>query len=208
MTKYLRPFLLVAFLVAAATVLAAASAPTKSDDKPDVGPSIAAQSAADYIRSTTGADGAFIHAGFLKESLNKDDLSAWLKYPADSIIVLKLTGEQIRTAFELSVALYPESNMSFLQISGFEVTFKKDAPADHRIVSVTVNGAPLENARTYSVAMPALLAHGAVGYYRIWSKAKPAKELTDTAMLKDATMESVLKGKKATAGSPRWIAQS
>jgi len=198
MNNFFRPLV---FAILAAVALPGFSEQKAAEDKPDVGPSLAAQSAADYLRTAAGADGAFIHAGFLKDSYTKDDLSSWLKYPTDTVIVLDLTGEQIRAAFELSVALYPESNMSFLQVSGFEATFKKDGSADHRLVSVTANGAPLDNAKKYSVAMPALLAHGAVGYYRVWGKTKPAKELKDT------TMESVLKGKKATLGGPRWSAQ-
>jgi 2',3'-cyclic-nucleotide 2'-phosphodiesterase (5'-nucleotidase family) len=205
MNKLLRPMFFAALaigVVACASAVVVRQTAKSAEDKPDVGPSPAAQSAADLLRTYAGADGAFIHAGFLKDTYTKEDLATWLKYPVDEIVTLSLTGDQVRQAFELSVSLYPESNMSFLQISGFEVTFKKTGPTDHRIVSITANGANLDNAKTYTVAMPSLLAHGAVGYYRIWGKAKPTKEFPNV------TMESVLKGKKPTAGSLRWTAQS
>ena len=198
MKTLLRPLFLGALLLGSVAVCAT---PIGNDEKPDVGPNSMAQSAADALRIYASADGAFIHAGFLKETFSKDDLSTWLKYPTDEIMVLSLTGEQIRSAFELSVSLYPESNMSFLQISGFEVTFKKGLPSMHRVTSVSANGTPLENGKSYSIAMPSLLAHGAVGYFRIWGKGKTTKSFPKI------TMEDVLKGKKATEGSLRWSVQ-
>jgi 2',3'-cyclic-nucleotide 2'-phosphodiesterase (5'-nucleotidase family) len=101
---------------------------------------------------------------------------------------------------ERAVSLYPQANQSFLQLSGIEVTFKKSAAPNSRIVSVSVGGSPLADGKTYSVAMPSLLAKGGLGYFKIWEQAKIAKRL-------DKSIESVLKGKRATEGSARWTAQ-
>lgn len=193
MRLFSRTLILSTLVLTAAQVLAV-------DDKPDVGPNLAAQSAADVLRDFAGADGAFIAGGQLKDTFDRADLSTMLQYATDEVVVLNLTGEQMRQAFERSISLYPSPNQSFLQISGFEVTFKKSASAE-RIVGVTANGSPLDNSRTYSVAMPMNLARGAVGYFRVWDAKHPAKTFPQT------TMETVLKGKKATDGSPRWIAQ-
>ena len=182
-------------------VVAGWAAISRADDPPDLGPNMVAQSAADILRSYAGADAAFIHAGFFKSSLNRDDLASDVKYPVDGIAVMKLTGQQIRDALEFAASLYPESNYGFLQLSGIDVIVKKGAVAEHRIGSVTINGANLDNGHTYSVAMPSLLARGAVGYVTYWGKEKPAKEFGAT------TMEDILKGKKATEGSPRWVIQ-
>lgn len=188
----IRPSILAALLVA--------SALTWADEKPDVGPNLAAQSAADALRTFASTDGAFIAGGQLKETFNKDDLSTMLQYATDEVVVLSLTGEQIRQAFERSVSMYPSPNKSFLQISGFDVTFKK-SPSPTRIVSVTANGAPLDNAKTYTVAMPANLARGAVGYFRVWEEKQITKTFAKT------TMDDVLKGKRASEGTARYIAQ-
>jgi len=195
MKSFLRP-------LALGSLLMLGIVSTWADDKPGEGANLAAQSAADYLRAYTGAEGAFIHAGMLKDTFNKDDLATFLSYPTDGVEVLSLTGEQIRQAFELSVSLYPQSNLSFLQLSGFEVTFKKSGAADNRILGITLNGATIDNSRSYTVAMPMLLAKGAVGYFRIWGKDKTAKAFPKT------TMEDVLKGKKATEGTSKWIAQA
>lgn len=184
--------LIAAILLASTSIFA--------DDKPDVGPNYAGQSAADALRAFAGSDGAFIAGGMLKDTFNKDDLSTMLAFPTDGIEVLSLTGDQIRQAFERSVSMYPAQNKSFLQISGFDVVYKK-AAGPTRIVSISVNGAPLDNNKSYTVAMPWPLAHGAVGYFRVWNSDKPVKTFPQS------TMESVLKGKKSTEGSLRWSAQ-
>lgn len=183
-----------------ALVFVLASALVAADEKPDVGPNLAAQSAADEIRSAAGADAAFLGAGFLKDTFSKDDLGSMLQYPTDEIVVLSLTGDQIRQALERSVSLYPQPNQSFLQISGIDVVFKKAGAPNSRIVSVNVGGSPLSDGKTYSVAMPSLLAKGGLGYFKIWDQAKVAKRV-------ERSLESVLKGKRANEGSPRWTAQ-
>lgn len=184
-----------------ALTLVLAALPAIADERPDVGANLVVQSVADALRDFTNADGAFMPAGLLKETLNKDDLATIIQYPTDEVVVLTLSGEQIRQAFERSVSLYPQANKSFLQISGFEVTFRKAGPPNQRIVSVTASGSPLQDGRTYSVAMPSLLAKGGLGYFKIWDDLKPTKTFPNT------TLEDVLKGKRATEGTPRWTAQ-
>ena len=184
-----------------ALIIALAAGVFAADDKPDVGANSVAQAAADEIRAFAGADIAFLGAGFLKASFSKDDLATVLQYPTDEVVIINLTGEQIRQALERSVSLYPQPNQSFLQLSGVEVTFKKASAPNNRVTTVSVNGSPLVDGKTYSVAMPSLLAKGGLGYFKIWDDAKVARKF------EGKTLESVLKGKKATEGSPRWTAQ-
>lgn len=174
----------------------------RAEDRPDVGPNIVVQSAANELKAFTSADFAFLGAGFLKESFSKDDLSTMLTYPTDEVVVLNLTGEQIRQALERSVSLYPQPNPSFLQLSGLDVVFKKSGAPKSRIISITVAGAPLVESRSYSVAMPSLLAKGGLGYFKIWENTKVAKRF------EGQTIESILKGKRATEGALRWTAQN
>lgn len=171
-----------------------------ADDKVDVGPNMAAQSAVDSLRSLAGTDIGFIHAGFLKDTYNPEDLASWLNFPTDEIAVLRLSGDEVRQALELGVSLYPEANKSFLQVSGLDIVFKKSGPAGSRIVSVSVNGVPLQSKKAYSVAVPSILAHGAVGYFRVWGTSKIEK------IIPGKTVEDVLKKKKAFGGVLRWSA--
>lgn len=171
-------------------------------DAADVGANGPAQSAADVLKDFAGSDGAFLAAGLLKTTFDKDNLATMLQYPSDGVVVLNLTGAQIRQAFERSVSFYPQPNTSFLQISGFDVTFKKGAPPDQRIVSVNTSSGKLDEGKTYSIAMPMSLAKGGLGFFKIWDRAKIAKTFDNK------TMEDVLAGKKVSETQPRWSAQA
>ena len=195
--RFLRLWLpvLIAASLAASTL---AFAETK-----ETGADLGAQAAADAIKGAAGTDGAFIAAGMLKDGYDKtQDLASMLLYPEDQITVVKLTGAQVRDALERSVSLYPQPNTSFLQLAGFEATFNKNASDGHRITTVTANGSALSNTATYTVAMPARLAQGGYGYFKIWDKPDIVKTI------ENSTIESVLKGKAYTDSSPRWTVVS
>lgn len=168
---------------------------------PEVGAHLPSQAAADALKEFAQTDVAFLAAGLVKDPFDKADLSSLLQYPTDEVLVLNLTGAQIRLALERSIALYPQPNASFLQLSGLEVTFKKDAMPENRIVSVTVGGVQLDNGKSYQVAMPSSLGRGGLGFFKIWDKGKIVKTIAGS------TMESALKGKKYMETTPRWVAQ-
>lgn len=169
-----------------------------SEDGPDAGPHSASQCVADVVHDFAATDGAFLAAGLLKKNYQKDNLVSILQYPTNNIVVLSLTGSQIRAAFERSASIYPQPSEIFLQISGFEVTFKKNGSPNNKIISINVNGSKLDETKSYTVAMPSSLAHGGLGYFKIWENAKTVKTFDKT------TMEDVLRGKKALDTSPRW----
>lgn len=153
-----------------------------------------AQTAADAIRDQAGADGAFLTAAYVKTSYSPKDLASLMQYPTEGIVVLKLKGSQVRSAFERSVSLYPQANVSFLQISGFTVDFS----ADKKITGIATDSGPLDDNKVYEIAMPALLGRGGMGYISIWNKGMIDRTI------QGATLESVLKGKGESASSSRW----
>jgi len=168
----------------------------------EIGSYSPAQSAADAIRNAAHTDGAFVAAGLLKQSIQKDNLAAYFEFSSDEIVVVKLTGTQLKQAFERSLSVYPMPNSSFLQISGFEVSFNGSAPIGQRVKSISASGAPVDNSRTYTIAMPARLGRGGFGYFKIWDKANISQTLPG------ATVETMLKGKPVSDTSPRWVASS
>jgi 2',3'-cyclic-nucleotide 2'-phosphodiesterase (5'-nucleotidase family) len=169
-------------------------------DGPEVGSHPASQAAADVLRDYAGADGAFMAAGLVKSGFAKDNLASLLQFPTDEIVIVNLTGAEIKQALERSVSLYPQPNPSFLQLSGIEATFSKNGAPGQRIVSATVNGSKLDDKRKYTIAMPASLGRGGLGYFKIWDTSKIAKTFAK------ATVESVLKGKPFIDTPPRWSA--
>lgn len=155
------------------------------------------QSIADEIRSAAGSEVAFITSGVIKTNYSGTDLAEALDFPEDEIVVSSLRGSQIQEALERSVALFPQNNSAFLQVSGLTVTFDPARPSGSRITSVEVNGSRLDPSRIYSVAMPNSLAIGGSGYFKIWDKGAISRRLGQT-------IESVVKGKSPSATSPRY----
>ncbi len=131
---------------------------------------------ADALRDSVKADIAFMTASsFAEVTINRGsatpgDILRALEYLDDTVVVVKLTGAQVKQALEHGVAIYPQRNPAFLQVSGVTVTIDPAQERGSRVVSVRVGRAPLEESRTYQVAMPSPLANGALAYYKVWSK--------------------------------------
>jgi len=153
---------------------------------------------ADAVRTQAPqAQMAFVAASSLKqEVIPAGELSAarvagLLVYPEDKITVLTLKGDQVRQALERSVSLEPLPNKGFLQVSGLVVWFDQGAPANSRVVRILLaDGTPINPTGTYRVAMPAGLAKGGLGYFRVFTGApKTDTDLTTldalTRYLKD-----------------------
>src|SRR5436853_6801881 len=87
-----------------------------SQDRPEAGSHPASQAAADVIRTFAGTDGAFLAGGLVKNSFEKDNLASLLQFPTDEIVVVNLTGAELKQALERSVSLYPQPTPSFLQL--------------------------------------------------------------------------------------------
>lgn len=180
--------------------LSASHSAPADDNDPAAGAYTPAQIAADDLRDFAGSDGAFLAADQVKTTYSKQNLATLLSYPTYKLVVMSLTGAQLKTAFERSVSLYPQDNASFLQISGFEVTFSKSAAPWSRVLKVSVGGSPMDDHKTYTVAMPDELANGVLGYFKVWDKSQITKTFANT-------LESILNRKPYVATSPRWTVE-
>ena len=169
-------------------------------DNPEKEAHAPSQSAADVLREFAGVDGAFMAAGLVKGNFQKDDLSSLLQYPGDELVVISINGSQVRQAFERSLSMLPQPNTGFLQVSGFEISYSRSAPSGQRVLQVKCNGSALEESKNYQIAMPSSLGRGGLGYFKIWDKAKITKTFDKV------TVESILKGKRFTDTTPRWLA--
>jgi 2',3'-cyclic-nucleotide 2'-phosphodiesterase (5'-nucleotidase family) len=142
--------------------------------------------AADAARAAVGAQLAVLQASLLRpvvlpvdEQLTRENLTAALLYPDEKIVLVEVSGEQLEAALERSVSMLPKPSRGFLQVSGLRVTFRSDVKAGHRIARVMVGSAPLAPDKTYRAAMPASLAKGALGYYRIFNGLEPKRQGPD-----------------------------
>src|SRR6266496_3165304 len=88
---------------------------------------------ADAIRDTDRSDAAFILASSFtdvtipKGNANIEAVLKALEYRDDSIVIVKLTGAQIRRALEHGLKVYPQKHAGFLQVSGITVNIDPSA---------------------------------------------------------------------------------
>jgi 5''-nucleotidase/2'',3''-cyclic phosphodiesterase and related esterases len=132
----------------------------------------------DAIRNVEKCDAAIMHgsafgdATIAKGKCSADDLLKAVQYREDNVVIVKLSGAQIRKALENGLKLYPQKSPEFLQVSGLTLTVDPGAEKEKRIVEVRVGSSKLEDGKKYLIAMPSPLANGALGYYKIWDKSQ------------------------------------
>jgi 5'-nucleotidase len=82
----------------------------------------------------------------------------------DPVVVLRVTGAQIRAALENGVSSYPALEGRFPQVSNIVFTADYTLPPHSRILSVSIAGAPLDPAREYVLATRGYMGRGKDGY--------------------------------------------
>ena len=125
--------------------------------------------AADAFRSMTGTDIA-IHAGgstalpLWQGTFTLSDIFRMNGYGFNMVNTLgyqlatfKLTGEAIWMGLEFGLSDIESNDEFFLQVSGLEYKYDATKPAGERVVSVTINGQPLNPAAEYTVTASELV---------------------------------------------------
>ena len=147
---------------------------------------------ADAIRDAVKADISLVTTSDLRnhtvnasKNVSEAEIVNFISTKNDKIYTISVTGKQILSALEKAVAIYPRNNPAFLQISGFDVFFDPNAKNDSKIISVNINGKPLEKEIFYLIAMSESLSNGAFGYWKIWDTSK--------AVVNDVTMEDAVR---------------
>lgn len=134
----------------------------------------------------TGADLAFENAGGIRGGVTAGDVTAGdlisISPYGNTLSTYKLTGAQIREALETSLDIskacrdvlalqvealengedpfqysWPSNSGSVLVVGGAVMEIDWDQPRGSRLVSIEVGGAPLDDARTYTVAINSYL---------------------------------------------------
>ena len=82
------------------------------------------------------------------------------------VVSMDMTGDQILTLLEQQWSGGNASSPKVLQVSGIKYAWSAGAPAGSKVVpgSVTVNGEPIDPARTYRVAANSFLSDGGDGF--------------------------------------------
>lgn len=165
---------------------------------PETAATPAGQAIADALAESTGSELAFVPAAALKLSGAGTPLIEHLLYPTDEVAVVALRGAQVRAALERSIGIFPTPNSGFLQISGLYVTANTSAASGKRTQSIRTETGPLDDSAVYKVAMPASLARGGLGYFKVWER----DQIIGPAAV--MTLEKAVGQKGLEASEPRW----
>jgi len=127
---------------------------------------------ADAYRSATNADVALFNGGAIRAdmtyapgALTKRDVLSVLPYQ-NQVVKIEITGATLREALEHGVSRSAEDIApgQFPQVSGVRFTFDARRPAGSRVTSVTVQGRPLDDRKTYTLATNIYIIEGGDGY--------------------------------------------
>ena len=128
---------------------------------------------ADSFRAATAADVGLMNGGSIRAdeiipagSLTKRDVLSMLPFK-NKVVKVELSGAILRQVLEHGVARSAEDAEPgrFPQVSGIKFSFDATRPPGSRIVSLTVNGKPLDEKKTYTLAATDYVAiDGGDGY--------------------------------------------
>lgn len=113
--------------------------------------------AADATRWVAKTDIAIINGGGLRENLpagevRKRDTMAIFPF-GNTLRVAEIKGATIREMLEHSVEYYPASFGGFLNVSGMTFSYDPSKPAKHRVQDIFISGQPLDENKTYTIAL-------------------------------------------------------
>jgi 5'-nucleotidase len=128
---------------------------------------------ADTFRLATGADVALMNGGSIRAdeiiragTLTRRDVLSMLPFK-NKVVKVELSGATLRQVLEHGVARSAEDAEPgrFPQVSGIKFTFDTTKPAGSRIMNLTINGKPLEEGKSYTLAATDYVAiDGGDGY--------------------------------------------
>lgn len=119
----------------------------------------------------TGAEIALVNAGNIRgetrypagTSLTRRDIAMELPY-RNQVVLLQVTGKQLWAALENALSEFELLRGRFAHIGGMQMQFDPSQPVGKRVLSVAINGQPLELKRQYKLATFDYLAGGGDGY--------------------------------------------
>ena len=127
---------------------------------------------ADAFRQATNADIGFSNGGGMRANrvfpigqLTKRDVLSMLPFE-NPVVKIEVTGAVLKAALENGVSQVVEESESgrFPQVSGVQFEFDGRKPVGSRVVKIMVNGQPLEEKKTYTLASTGYIADGGDGY--------------------------------------------
>ncbi len=112
---------------------------------------------ADAMRWAAKSDIAIINGGGLRANLPKGDVrrrDTMAIFPfGNTLRIAEIKGATIRQMLEHSIEYYPASFGGFLDVSGMAFSYDPTQPAKHRVKEISIGGQPLDEDKTYTIAL-------------------------------------------------------
>lgn len=120
---------------------------------------------ADMLRKSGQADIGMITSGSIRADLNRGPVTVenvMDLFPfTGKLSVVELNGAQVKELLEYSYTL----PYGLAQFSGIEATYNSQNPKGKRLLTLNINGKPIEDNRNYKVATDSFAASGGDGYH-------------------------------------------
>lgn len=149
---------------------------------------------ADLLIEETKADVALINGGGIRSdreyppgAITNRQIYSMLPF-ANEVVVIEVKGNELRQALEHSVENVVkgqgfQEDGGFLQVGGLQFVYNGLSAPKSRVVSVKVNGQPLDENKTYKVVTISYLAEGNQGYTMLKKDmTKSGKNLVDVVL--------------------------
>jgi 2',3'-cyclic-nucleotide 2'-phosphodiesterase (5'-nucleotidase family) len=154
---------------------------------------------ADAMRAGTHADVTILNGGGIRAGktyepgarISQGDLLAELPF-GNRIVVLEMSGHDVKRAIENGLSRLPQSSGRFPQVSGIAVEFSIDREPGSRVIAMRVDGAPLDENKTYRVATLDFLARGNDDY-TMFSSARRITPENDAPLMVSEVVEYLRK---------------
>jgi 5'-nucleotidase / UDP-sugar diphosphatase len=152
---------------------------------------------ADALRWSAQTDMAITNGGGIRggriyapgSTITRRDILAELPF-GNRLVTLDISGRDLKAAIENGLSRLPEPSARFPQVSGLKIDADASRPAGHRVLSIKVGEAPLDEGRTYQLATNDFMARGGDGYATLQS-AKPVLPVGDSPLMANEVIDYI-----------------
>ncbi len=144
---------------------------------------------ADAIRDATGADIAAVNGGGIRANriyepgtvLTRRDIQSELPF-GNKTVVLEVSGQDIIDVIENGLSQIENGAGRFLHVSGIRVSYDPGAEPGNRVIEITRDGAPIDPAARFTLAINDYVAGGGDGYAMLRDKTRIVDEYAGVLM--------------------------
>lgn len=156
----------------------------------------------DTMRERTRSDIALINGGTFRGDLiyepdsiiTRRDIAREFPF-RNSVVRVEVSGQKIWEALESGLSQYEMVRGRFPHVSGMQLVFDSTKPVGSRLISIDINGKPLQQGETYTLATLDYIINGGDGYTMLKIKQDLGNGYHMNWLLSDMVIASIQKAK-------------